>query len=153
MKQRGLREYGTLAERFVREFDTKWLRNPAPPDEPLVSTADIQSLADLGNSYDMVKGMRLARAAPNLFGTLLAAGVALMVTLQAFFNAAMSIGLIPTKGVPMPFFSFGGSSLVVTLFGATAPLIASFAWLIAISFIATAMLLFEVAECAEVEDV
>ena len=51
-KQSGLRDYGTLAERYVREFDAKWLRGDAPPDEPLVGSADIQSLADLGNSFD-----------------------------------------------------------------------------------------------------
>jgi hypothetical protein len=58
-KQRGLRDYGTLAERYVREFDAKWLRGGAPPDEPLVGSADIQSLADLGNSFDVVRTMRL----------------------------------------------------------------------------------------------
>lgn len=59
-KRTGLREYGTLAERYVREFDAKWLRSGAPPDEPLVGSADIQSLADLGNSFEVVRGMRLA---------------------------------------------------------------------------------------------
>ncbi len=57
-KRAGLREYGTLAQRYVREFDSKWLRGAAPADEPLVGSADIQSLADLGNSYEVVKGMR-----------------------------------------------------------------------------------------------
>jgi hypothetical protein len=57
-KRAGLREYGTLAQRYVREFDTKWLRGGAPADEPLVGSADIQSLADLNNSYDVVKSMR-----------------------------------------------------------------------------------------------
>ena len=55
----GLREYGTLAQRYVREFDQKWLRGGAPADEPLIGSADIQSLADLGNSFEVVKGMRL----------------------------------------------------------------------------------------------
>jgi len=59
-KRTGLREYGTLAERYVREFDAKWLRGNAPVDEPLVGSADIQSLADLGNSYEVVRTMRLA---------------------------------------------------------------------------------------------
>ena len=59
-KQTGLREYGTLAERYVREFDAKWLRGRAPADEPFVGSADIQSLADLGNSYEVVRSMRLA---------------------------------------------------------------------------------------------
>ena len=57
-KRAGLREYGTLAQRYVREFDGKWLRGGAPADEPLVGTADIQSLADLGNSFEVVRGMR-----------------------------------------------------------------------------------------------
>ena len=59
-KRTGLREYGTLAERYVREFDTKWLRGGAPADEPFVGSGDIQSLADLGNSYEVVRTMRLA---------------------------------------------------------------------------------------------
>ena len=59
-KRTGLREYGTLAERYVREFDAKWLRGGAPADEPLVGSSDIQSLADLGNSYEVVRTMRLA---------------------------------------------------------------------------------------------
>ena len=59
-KRTGLREYGTLAERYVREFDAKWVRGNAPLDEPLVGSADIQSLADLGNSYEVVRTMRIA---------------------------------------------------------------------------------------------
>jgi hypothetical protein len=59
-KRTGLREYGTLAERYVREFDARWLRGGAPADEPLVGSADIQSLADLANSFEVVKTMRLA---------------------------------------------------------------------------------------------
>ena len=58
-KRTGLREYGTLAERYAREFDTKWLRGGAPADEPLVGSGDIQSLADLANSFDVVKTMRM----------------------------------------------------------------------------------------------
>ncbi len=58
-KRRGLQEYGTLAQDYGREFDRKWLRGGAPTDEPLVGSADIQSLADLANSFEVVKGMRL----------------------------------------------------------------------------------------------
>jgi hypothetical protein len=54
----GLREYGTLAQRYVREFDEKWIRGSPPSGEPLVGSADIQSLADLGNAYDIVRSMR-----------------------------------------------------------------------------------------------
>ncbi len=57
-KRTGLREYGTLGERYVREFDAKWLRGGAPDGEAFVGSADIQSLADLGNSYEVVRTMR-----------------------------------------------------------------------------------------------
>jgi hypothetical protein len=56
----GLREYGALAQRYVREFDDKWLRGGAPAGEALVGSADIQSLADLGNSFELVRSMRVA---------------------------------------------------------------------------------------------
>jgi hypothetical protein len=59
-KRAGIREYGTLAERYVRAFETKWLRGGAPPDEALVGSSDIQSLADLSNSFEVVRTMRLA---------------------------------------------------------------------------------------------
>ncbi|QCS65448.1 hypothetical protein EC609_25160 [Achromobacter denitrificans] len=59
-KRKGLSEYGMLAQRYVREYDAKWLRGGAPADEPLVGSADIQSLADLGNSFDVIRTMRIA---------------------------------------------------------------------------------------------
>lgn len=58
-KRTGLREYGTLAETYVRDFDTKWLRGGQPKGEALVGTADIQSLADMANSFEVVRSMRL----------------------------------------------------------------------------------------------
>jgi hypothetical protein len=60
VKRTGNLEYGTLAERYVREFDAKWLRGGAPAGEALVGSADIQSLADLSNSYDVVRTMNTA---------------------------------------------------------------------------------------------
>jgi hypothetical protein len=57
-KRNGLTEYGTLAQRYVRDFDRKWLHGRAP-DEPLLGAADIQSLADLANSFEVIAGMRL----------------------------------------------------------------------------------------------
>jgi hypothetical protein len=59
-RRKGLREYGILAARYAREFDHKWVRGGAPADEPLLGSGDIQSLADLGNSYAVVKEMKLA---------------------------------------------------------------------------------------------
>jgi hypothetical protein len=58
-RRTGLREYGTLAQRYAREFDAKWLRGGAPTGEPLLGSADIQSLADLGNSFEIVRSTRL----------------------------------------------------------------------------------------------
>jgi hypothetical protein len=56
-KRVGLHQYGTLAERYAREFDHKWLRGGAPAGEPLLGSADIQSLANLDKSYEMVRSM------------------------------------------------------------------------------------------------
>ena len=58
-RRKGSREYGVLAERYVREFDTKWLRGGAPANETIMGSGDIQSLADLGNSFAVVRGMRI----------------------------------------------------------------------------------------------
>jgi len=60
VKRKGLREYGTLAERYVSEFDAKWLRGGAPPGERLLGSGDLQSLGDLGSSFEVVRTMRMA---------------------------------------------------------------------------------------------
>ena len=59
VRRKGAREYGVLAERYVRAFDTKWLRNQTPVNEPMLGSGDIQSLADMGNSFAVVQNMRL----------------------------------------------------------------------------------------------
>ena len=58
-KRTGLREYGTLAQTYVREFDAKWLRGGAAADEAIVGSADVQSLADLANSFAVVRSMQI----------------------------------------------------------------------------------------------
>ncbi|MDP2180481.1 hypothetical protein [Methylicorpusculum sp.] len=58
VKRQGLLEYGALANRYVREFEDKWLRGGAPLDEALVGSGDIQSLNDLAGSFDIVQTMR-----------------------------------------------------------------------------------------------
>lgn len=65
----------------------------------------------------LARGVSIARRAPNLFGTLLACGITFTIVLQSFLNMGMSLGLLPTKGIPLPFFSFGGSSLLTTMVG------------------------------------
>jgi len=62
-----------------------------------------------------LRGWQIARRAPDLFGQLLAAGITSWVLIQASINMGVSVGLLPTKGLPLPFVSFGGSSLVITL--------------------------------------
>jgi hypothetical protein len=58
-KRTGGREYGTLAEGYVREFDRKWLRSGKPEGERLLGSADVQSLADMANAFGVVRSMRL----------------------------------------------------------------------------------------------
>lgn len=57
-KRAGLLEYGRFAVGYVRDFDGKWLRGGAPAGEPVLGSSDIQSLADMGNSYAVVGEMR-----------------------------------------------------------------------------------------------
>ena len=64
----------------------------------------------------LVRGIRIARHAPDPFGMYLAAGVTLTVTLYALVNAGVTLGLLPTTGLPMPFLSYGGSSMLFTSF-------------------------------------
>jgi len=61
------------------------------------------------------RGFRLARRTPDLYGALLATGITTWLVLQAIINIGANTGTIPYTGVPLPFISFGGSSLVVSL--------------------------------------
>lgn len=63
----------------------------------------------------LLRGVRAAQNAPDLYGTLLGSGLTFLICLQALLNIAMSIGLLPTKGLPLPFFSYGGSSILATM--------------------------------------
>ncbi len=84
----GNREYGVLAERYVREFDRKWLRGGAPADEPLVGSADIQSLADMGNSLEVVRTMRITLITTN---SLLRLAVAVLVPIAPLVLTMMPL--------------------------------------------------------------
>jgi cell division protein FtsW len=61
------------------------------------------------------RGLRAAWSAPDEFGRFLAAGLTLTIVLQALVNVSVVLGLLPPKGIPLPFISAGGSSLVFTL--------------------------------------
>ncbi|HWB04077.1 MAG TPA: hypothetical protein VG796_13705 [Verrucomicrobiales bacterium] len=58
LKRAGLRDYGTIAQEYVAGFDRKWLRGDAPDGETLLGSGDIQSLADLNNSFEVVRTMK-----------------------------------------------------------------------------------------------
>jgi cell division protein FtsW len=66
-------------------------------------------------TFLLVRGLRTAGRAPDSFGTYLAAGLTLSLVLQAFVNMLVVLALLPTKGLPLPFVSYGGSSLVASL--------------------------------------
>jgi cell division protein FtsW len=63
------------------------------------------------------RGLRVAIQAPDSFGSFLALGLTTMVAVQAFVNMSVVLSLLPTKGIPLPFVSSGGSSLLINLIG------------------------------------
>ena len=63
----------------------------------------------------VIVGFAISRRADDLFGSLLAQGITAMLALQAMVNMGVSSGILPTKGLPFPFISYGGSNLIVSL--------------------------------------
>ncbi|MEE8367695.1 MAG: FtsW/RodA/SpoVE family cell cycle protein, partial [Thermoanaerobaculia bacterium] len=61
------------------------------------------------------RGGRAGLRAPDLFGRYLAWGFTGLLVLQAFIHISVALALMPTKGIPLPFISYGGSSLVVSM--------------------------------------
>jgi hypothetical protein len=78
---KGLTDYGTFAERYVNAFDRKWLGADSAPGEPVLGTADIQSLADLSNSVSIVRDMRLVPVSPSMLMYLAVAALLPMLPL------------------------------------------------------------------------
>lgn len=62
------------------------------------------------------RGIEIARTAPDIFGRLVATGITLIILFQSFINIAAMLSLLPLTGIPLPFISYGGSSLVIMLF-------------------------------------
>jgi cell division protein FtsW len=79
----------------------------------------VQKLFYLPEPHTVItwRGMRAAVRAPDSFGALLALGLTTMIAVQALVNISVVLGLMPTKGTPLPFVSFGGSSMLVNLIG------------------------------------
>lgn len=61
------------------------------------------------------RGLRIAKKAPTCFSMLVAAGISLTIGFQSLINMGVASGLFPTKGMPLPFISFGGSSIVIVM--------------------------------------
>ena len=79
----------------------------------------IGSLAIIGLFGWMVyRGLAVAKAAPDMFARLAAAGISLWLLFQAIINIGAMLSLVPLTGIPLPFISYGGTSLLVSLFGA-----------------------------------
>ena len=81
VKRRGLREYGVVAAAYTHLFEAKWVRGREAAGEPLLGSADIQSLADLANSFNIVRYMRLAPFGPALVIALVASAIVPMAPL------------------------------------------------------------------------
>ncbi len=83
-RKKGLSDYMVLAARYVTEFDRKWLGSSPPQNEPLLGTADLQSLADLNNSVSVVRSMQLVPVSPRMILFLAAAALLPMLPLVLF---------------------------------------------------------------------
>jgi cell division protein FtsW len=68
-----------------------------------------------GFGFFLYRGLRVSREAPDRFGQLLAVGFTTAIVAQAFFNISVNLSMVPTKGIPLPLVSAGGTSLMVTL--------------------------------------
>lgn len=72
-RRQGLREYGQLCAEYMREFDRRWLRSADRDGQPLLGAADIQSLADIGGAFDVIREMKAFPFGRDTFVRLLAA--------------------------------------------------------------------------------
>jgi hypothetical protein len=83
-KVNGMSDYGALAERYVREFDKRWVGAGPGSGTPLLGTADIQSLADLNSAVSIVRDMRLVPVSPSLMIDLAVAALLPLLPLVLF---------------------------------------------------------------------
>lgn len=95
---------------FVPEVHTDFIFTAVGEELGFVGAAGLLGLF----AVFLWRGIRIAMLSKDPFGSLLAAGVVSMVAVQVFVNIGMTIGVMPITGIPLPFVSYGGSSLVTT---------------------------------------
>jgi rod shape determining protein RodA len=99
--------------RFVPEQQTDFIFTVAGEEIGFVGSSLILILFTI----ILIRGFRIARRSQDLFGRLVCTGVIAWFAFQAFENIGMTMGLMPMTGVPLPFISYGGSSMFANLIG------------------------------------
>ena len=99
--------------RFVPEQQTDFIFTVAGEEIGFLGSSFILVLF----TVILVRGFRIARRSQDLFGRLVCTGVIAWFAFQAFENIGMTMGLMPMTGVPLPFISYGGSSMFANLIG------------------------------------
>lgn len=107
----------------IGEADTKLTGLPVPPTDSIFAVVG-EETGLLGTSVLILlfgvllwRGLLIAHRAPDGLGRLLAAGISLWITTEAFINMGVMVGLLPFAGNALPFVSYGGSNLVATMIG------------------------------------
>lgn len=116
-------QYGGWTGLGLGESEMKFGALPAPHTDSIFAVIG-EELGVIGAAVVIalyvafcLRGFQIARRATNAFGSLLAAGITIWVATKALLNIAVMTALIPPTGLPLPFISFGGSSLVVLMAG------------------------------------
>jgi cell division protein FtsW len=114
---------GGISGRGLFDSIQKMLYLPEPHTDFIFSVIG-EELGLIGATTVMVcfcviawRGLRIASKAEDQFGSQVALGITTMIVVQAFVNMSVVLGLLPTKGIPLPLLSSGGSSLLVSLLG------------------------------------
>jgi len=108
---KGLFEGTQTNGRFIPEQQTDFVFTVAGEELGLLGAGAVIALLGLV----MMRGLRIARRATDLFGRLVAAGVVAWFAFQSFVNIGMTLGIMPVTGLPLPFVSYGGSSMFANL--------------------------------------
>jgi rod shape determining protein RodA len=97
--------------RFLKVRHTDFIFSSMAQEFGLIGTLILIA----GLSFIIFRCLRAARMARDTFGSLICYGIAILLAFQGFFNIAMNLKLLPVSGLPLPFFSYGGSSLFASL--------------------------------------